>query len=62
MAYSKAKFKSISLFQTIPNRKHVRQIPAYPDSAVRLSDTFLLALAISWGYQTLSEYYVRPPS
>jgi len=39
MAYSKAKLKeqwqqSISLFQTIPHKKHVRQILAYPDSGV----------------------------
>ena len=44
MAHSKAKLrgngdKSISLFQTIPNKKHVRQILAYPDSAIHFSLT-----------------------
>ena len=40
------------MFQTIPNRKHVRQILAYPDSTIRFSqDTFLLALPVSWGPQ-----------
>jgi hypothetical protein len=26
--------QSISLFQTIPNKQHVRQMLAYPDSAI----------------------------
>jgi hypothetical protein len=30
---------SISLFQTIPNWKHLRQILTHPDSAVRFSHT-----------------------
>ena len=28
-------------FETIPNRKHVRQILAYPDSAIRFSHIFI---------------------
>jgi len=40
------------LLQTIPNMKHVRQMFAYTNSAVFLSDTYLLALPVSWGYQT----------
>jgi len=40
------------LFQTILNRKHVRQMFAYPDSAIGFIQTnFLLALLVSWGYQ-----------
>jgi hypothetical protein len=54
MAYCKAKLerggnKTSPLFQTILNRKHVRQMLAY---AGYNSGTFLLALAVSWGYQT----------
>jgi len=32
------------LFQTIPNRTHVRQILAYPDFAIGFIWTFLLAV------------------
>ena len=48
--------------QTIPNRKHVRQMIASQDSAVGFIHTFLLALPVLWGYQTQGEYYTRPPS
>jgi len=37
------------------------QILASPDSAIRFSHTFLLALPVTWGYQTQREYYARPP-
>jgi len=47
---------------TISNRKHARQILAYPYSAICFSQTFLLTLPVSWGYQPQSEYYTRPPS
>jgi len=57
MAYSEAKLKSngdksICLFQTIPNTKHVRQMLAYAYSAIGFIQTFLLASPVSWGYQT----------
>jgi hypothetical protein len=33
---------------------------AYPDSAISFIQThFLLALPVSWGYQTQREYYTR---
>jgi len=43
----------ISLFQTIHNRKHVRQILAYPDSAVHFRPDFLSKVITgdeSWGF------------
>ena len=48
------------MFQTILNRKLVTQILAYPESATGFIQTqFLLALPVSWGYQTQKEYYKR---
>jgi len=38
--------------------KHARQILVYPESA---TDTFLLALPVTWGYQTQRDNYTRPP-
>jgi len=37
------------LFQAIFNRKYIRQLFTYPDSAVGFIQTFLLALPLSWG-------------
>jgi len=60
MIYSKAKFKnsgdkSVSLFQTTPNRKHVRQMFAYTDSAtgfihgnIRLNENIIQDLPPNW--------------
>jgi hypothetical protein len=44
MVYSKAKLKNIgdkkkAWFQTIPNRKHVRQMLAYPESVIDFIQT-----------------------
>ena len=59
MAYSKAKeIKHV----TILNRKCQTNV-CLPELCYRLhSDTFLLALPVSWGYQTQREYYIKPPS
>jgi len=40
------------LFEIILNRKHVRQIFAYLDTIIGVILTCLLALPVSWGYQT----------
>jgi len=44
MAYSTAKFKAISLFQTVLNMKYVRQMFAYPDSATGFIQTPFISL------------------
>jgi len=36
--------KNISLFQTIPNRKYVRQMLAYPDTVIGLIQTNFISL------------------
>jgi hypothetical protein len=62
MVYSKAKFEKktlsiISLFQTIPNKKHVRQMFYLPGLCYMFHlDIFLLVLLFLWGYQTKREY------
>jgi len=44
----------MSWFKTNLDVKHVRQMFAYLDSAIRNhSDTFLLALLVSWGHRNL---------
>jgi len=43
--------------ETIHKRKHVRQTLGYPGSFQ--SDTILLALPVSEGYQAEWEYYIR---
>ena len=59
MAYSKIKLKSNSLFQTIFNRKHVRQIlPTWPLLEVSFRHIFL-ALPVCWGYQIQCECCTR---
>jgi hypothetical protein len=53
----------ISSFETILREKYVRTIFDLRELCYRLhSDTFLLALPVSRGYNTPREYYVRPPS
>ena len=44
-------WESISLFQTIPNWKHLRQILTHPDSAVRLVRHIFISLTSFLGIQ-----------
>jgi hypothetical protein len=57
MAYSKAKLKSKAdklspCFEPFLIENMSDKCFAYPDSAIGFIETFLLALLVSWGYQT----------
>ena len=66
MAYSKVKLKSngdraTPCFKTfLIGNMSDKFLPTW--TLLYVSDTFLFALAVSWGYQTQSEYYTRPLS
>jgi len=55
---------SITLFQTIFNKKYVRQMLTYPDSAVRFIETLFLLAPLFYGEPELSENILQdsPPN
>ena len=55
MAYSKAKLNSNGDRASPPNRKHVRQVLAYPDSAICFGQTHFIILIITY---TTYIYYI----